>query len=83
VIVSGSLSYSMTEVTLTAGTASFAIRKPIDRCVITTRAQPGGIERDLSVLKTIIADMNNELGLATMVESNGTLTVGDAVSLIP
>jgi hypothetical protein len=32
-------------------------------------------------LRTIIADMNNELGLATMVESNGTLTVGDAVSL--
>ncbi len=83
VIVSGSLSYSMTEGTLTTGTASFAIRKPIDRCVITTRAQPGGIDRDLSVLKTIIADMNNELGLATMVESNGTLTVGDAVSLIP
>ena len=83
VIVSGSLSYSMTEGTLTAGTASFAIRKPIDRCVITTRAQPGGVERDLSVLKTIIADMNNELGLATMVASNGTLTVGDAVSLTP
>jgi uncharacterized protein len=81
VTVSGSLPHSMTDGTLTAGTASFAIRKPIDRCVITTRAQPGGIERDLSVLRTIIADMNNELGLATMVESNGTLTVGDAVSL--
>jgi MOSC N-terminal beta barrel domain len=25
----------------------------------------------------------NELGLATMVASNGTLTVGDAVSLTP
>jgi uncharacterized protein len=83
VIVSGSLLYSMTEGTLTAGAASFAIRKPIDRCVITTRAQPGGIERDLSVLKTIIADMNNELGLGTMVASNGTLAVGDAVSLKP
>jgi uncharacterized protein len=83
VIVSGSLSYSMTEGALTAGGASFSIHKPIDRCVITTRAQPGGIERDLSVLKTIIAEMNNELGLGTMVESGGTLTVGDPVSLTP
>jgi uncharacterized protein len=83
VIVSGSLSYSLTEGTLAAGDASFAIRKPIDRCVITTRAQPGGVERDLSVLKTIIAEMNNELGLATMVESSGTLSVGDEVSLTP
>jgi hypothetical protein len=47
------------------------------------RAQPGGIERDLSVVKTVITDMNNELGLGTMVASNGTLTLGDTVSLTP
>ena len=38
------------------GDAAFDVVKQIDRCVITTRPQPGGIERDLDVLRTINRD---------------------------
>ena len=41
--------------------------KPIDRCVMTTRPQPGGIERDLDVLRTINAERQTWLGVGTLV----------------
>ncbi len=39
--------------TLRLGDAVVDVSKQIDRCVMTTRPQPGGIERDLDVLRTI------------------------------
>lgn len=64
---------------LTIGTAMFEARKRIDRCVMTTRPQPGGIERDISVLKTINSERETFLGVGLLVAQTGTITVGDPV----
>jgi uncharacterized protein YcbX len=60
------------------GGATIRIRRPIERCVMVTRAQPG-IERDLSVLKTIIAERDNKLGIGGVVTTPGPIAVGDEV----
>ena len=61
------------------GSTSLSIRKPIDRCVMVTRAQPG-IERDLGVLKEIIRERDNKLGVGAVVASPGRIAVGDTVT---
>ncbi len=70
------------------GSAGFDVRKQIDRCVMTTRAQPANdqgkaIERDLSVLKTINAERATFLAVGMMVDRSGTITVGDDVLVEP
>lgn len=63
------------------GTAAFDAVKQIDRCVMTTRPQPGGIDRDVSVLRTINAERATFLGIGLLVTDAGTVTVGDPVEL--
>jgi uncharacterized protein YcbX len=63
---------------LTVGTATLSIRKPIERCIMVTRAQPG-LERDLGVLKQVIARHQNQMGVGAVVTSPGTISVGDAI----
>jgi hypothetical protein len=58
------------------GSCTLSIRKPIKRCVMVTRPQPG-IERDLGVLKTIIRERDNQLGIGATVASSGRVDVGD------
>lgn len=59
------------------GTAVLDAIKPIDRCVMTTRPQPGGIARDLDVLRTINRERGSMLGVGAMVVAPGSITVGD------
>lgn len=61
---------------LLVGSAALTIRKPIDRCVMVARPQPG-IDRDLGVLKTIIRERDNKLGIGAVVTSAGAISVGD------
>jgi uncharacterized protein YcbX len=49
----------------------------IQRCVMITRPQPGGIERDLDVLRTIHRERNGCLAVGATVARQGTVTVGD------
>ncbi|MGZ4712187.1 MAG: MOSC domain-containing protein [Acidimicrobiia bacterium] len=65
--------------TLRLGDAVVDVSKQIDRCVMTTRAQPGGIERDVDVLRTINRERANNLGIATLVRTPGIVRVGDVV----
>jgi len=58
------------------GTATLTVRKPIERCVMVSRPQPG-IDRDLGVLKTIIRERDNQLGIGAVVSTPGVITVGD------
>ncbi len=58
------------------------VTNPIDRCVMTTRPQPGGIERDLDVLRTINRDRATLLGVAGMVLRPGTIGVGDELTTL-
>lgn len=61
------------------GSVTLSLRKPIDRCVMVTRAQPG-IERDLTVLKRVIAERDNQMGVGAVVATPGTISTGDEVT---
>ncbi|MEO6654254.1 MAG: MOSC N-terminal beta barrel domain-containing protein [Ilumatobacteraceae bacterium] len=58
------------------GSATITVREPIERCIMVSRAQPG-IDRDLEVLKTIIRERDNQLGMGAVVSSPGVISVGD------
>jgi uncharacterized protein YcbX len=67
------------------GSAAFDVAKQIDRCVMTTRPQPAtpespGLDRDLSVLKTINAERATFLGVGLLVTAAGNVRVGDSVA---
>jgi uncharacterized protein YcbX len=63
------------------GSVVLDVVKPIDRCVMTTRPQPGGIERDLDVLRTINRDRAAHLGVGTLVVAPGQVAVGDELTV--
>jgi len=63
------------------GSACLEFVKQIDRCVIVTRPQPGGIPRQLDVLRTINRDRGGHLGIGAMVVRPGSITVGDELGL--
>ena len=58
------------------GTVGADIVKKIDRCVMTTRPQPG-LDRDLDVLRTINRQRAGDLGVGALVTAPGTIAVGD------
>jgi uncharacterized protein YcbX len=61
------------------GTAVVEVVKQIDRCVMTTRPQPG-IDRDLDVLRTINATRASLLGVGGLVQTPGHVALGDEVA---
>lgn len=63
---------------ISVGAVTLSVRKPIERCVMVTRAQPG-IPRDLQVLKTIIRERDNKLGVGATVSNSGRIAIGDEV----
>jgi uncharacterized protein len=64
---------------ISVGDVMLDIVKPIDRCVITTRPQPGGIDRDLDVLRTVNRERDGRLGISGMVTATGRVAVGDEI----
>ena len=61
------------------GTVLLDVGQPLTRCVMTTRPQPGGIERDLDVLRTIHRERGSCLAVGAVVRSPGSVRVGDPV----
>jgi uncharacterized protein len=59
------------------GGVGLLVKKRIDRCVMVTRPQPDGIERDTSVLKTIIRERDRCLGIGAVVTSLGRIALDD------
>jgi uncharacterized protein YcbX len=59
------------------GDAVLDVGMRIERCVMTTRPQPGGIERDLDVLRTIARERDACLAVGALVTRPGTLRTGD------
>lgn len=80
VVVDGSSEDGWVGTTVGAGTAVLDIVKQIDRCVITTRPQPGGIERDLDVLRAVNRERAGNLGVGAMVIEPGSISVGDEIT---
>ena len=64
-----------------AGSAELEVVKRIDRCVMTTRPQPDGIERDLDVLRTINRERGGFLGVGALVVEPGSIAVGDELTV--
>jgi uncharacterized protein len=65
------------------GDVELQVLKSCTRCVMTTRAQPGGIERQLDILRHVMAAHDNEVGLRASVARAGVVRVGDPVLLVP
>lgn len=59
------------------GSSELDVGKRIERCVMTTRPQPGGIEKDLDVLRTIHRERGGDLAVGAVVVQPGSLAVGD------
>jgi hypothetical protein len=62
---------------VTIGAARLRVRKAIDRCVMVARARPG-ITADLNVLKRVIRERDNLMGVGAVVLDAGSIAVGDA-----
>jgi MOSC domain-containing protein len=77
VIVDGTAETELIGRKLRLGDAVVDVVKSIGRCVITTRPQPGGIERDLDVLRTINARSDGQLGIGSLVITGGKVALGD------
>jgi uncharacterized protein YcbX len=65
---------------VTLGDAAIDVGMRIKRCVMTTRAQPGGIDRDLQVLRTIARERDACLAVGALVTRPGRVSIGDAVT---
>jgi hypothetical protein len=66
--------------TIAVGEVRLEVLKRIDRCVMITRPQPGEIERDLDVLRTVNRERDGCLAIGARVARSGTMRVGDVVA---
>lgn len=62
------------------GSVVMDVTKRIDRCVMVTRPQPGGIERDTGVFKTVLRESDGFLGVGALVVTPGLLGAGDELT---
>lgn len=59
------------------GGAELEVVKRVGRCVMVTRSQPGGIEQDVDVLRTIHRERGGRVAVGAAVVVPGTVAVGD------
>jgi len=59
------------------GTTVLDVGMHVDRCVMTTRPQPGGIGRDTGVLKTIHREHDGTLSVGAVPVTPGRIAAGD------
>ena len=62
--------------------AELRVTDRIERCVMVTRPQAGGIERDTGVLKTIHREREGRLAVGALVTRPGAVATGDAVTVL-
>lgn len=82
VVVDGDTADHLVGHRIRLGGAVLDVVKKIDRCVMTTRPQPGGIERDLSVLTTIRDTRAMCLAVGALVVESGPVAEGDEVTVL-
>ena len=69
--------------TVSFGSATIELVHKIQRCVMVTRPQPDGIDRDLDVLRTIAVDRGARLAVGALVCHPGIVRVGDHLRIQP
>ena len=79
VLLDGEGEDSLVGSTVTLGEVTLDVGMRIKRCVMTTRAQAGGVERDLDVLRTIARERDARLAVGAVVVGQGTIRVGDTL----
>lgn len=62
------------------GGATLDLTTPVPRCVMVTRAQPGGIEVDREVLRRIHRERGGNLAVGGSVTAAGAVRVGDELA---
>ncbi len=62
------------------GDAVLEVSKRLERCVMTTRAQPGGIERDLKVLRTLASEREACMAIGAVVAQPGSVRVSETLT---
>lgn len=80
VLLDGDGEDSLVGSTIALGQVTLDVDMRIERCVMTTRAQAGGIERDLDVLRTIARERDACLAVGALVVDPGTLRIGDVLT---
>jgi uncharacterized protein YcbX len=65
---------------LLLGEIEVEVTKGCSRCVMTTRPQPGGLERELDVLRHVARHHDNLVGVRALVVRPGRLRVDDTVA---
>jgi uncharacterized protein len=76
-LVDGSGEDGLVGARVRAGDALLDVVQQIPRCVMVTRPQPDGIERDLDVLRVINRERSGFLAVGAVVVQAGVLRVGD------
>ena len=64
------------------GSVVLDVVKRIDRCVMVSRPQPGGIDRDPEVLRTVLREREGFLGVGAFVAEPGEIAVGDGICVV-
>jgi hypothetical protein len=64
------------------GDVEIELWKGCTRCVMTTRPQPEGLDRELDILRHSIKFHDNQVGLRAWIVRTGTVRVGDEVRLV-
>jgi uncharacterized protein YcbX len=64
--------------TVLVGAVPALVRKATERCVLTTREQPG-LRRDLEIYRSLKRGHNANLGIYLIAQAAGTVAVGDRV----
>lgn len=82
VILSGSGEDTYVGKRLAVGDALVDVGMRIERCVMVTRPQPGGVERDLGVLRTIQRERQGCLAVGATVAREGVVSVGDIIEVV-
>lgn len=77
VVVDGSGEDQLVGRRIAIGSVVLDVMKRIDRCVMVSRAQPGGIERELGVLRTVMRECGGAMGVGAVVASPGEMGIGD------
>jgi uncharacterized protein len=82
VLLDGSGEDELVGLAVELGGAMLDVTMRIARCVLTTRAQPDGIERDLDVLRTVAREREACLAVGATVARPGTVRIGDPVTIV-
>jgi uncharacterized protein YcbX len=77
ILLSGSGEDDLVGTRVALGGAVVDVVKRVGRCVMVTRPQPGGVEKDLDVLRTIHRDRGGRLAVGAGVVTDGSVSVGD------